>query len=581
MRSPALLTLGGNCGQVAARWGSFVSCLALVLVLALIVGTPVGLRADDLPTAYRSIGDRGLSFDLQIDAPVERSFEVEGSTDGANWSSLGFATEIIPGYYRFIDGTAGVDARFYRAVDRGPFVPDTWSDNYAVTPQDGDHAGLLPLFEWQPFPSPVPQFYELNVYEFRIGPGGRLIPPDGPLLTRGGLLETRYSWQTGDPPLDPLCAYGYTVSTECFGFNCGGNLNFFVPFGGAGHQPTDWGKRMKLISELVEQLDQLEEDLDGNQLIQEIKLIEKLIGIIQNKDLLQDFVVAILESRFEELLAELASVDTAITILCFLEDALEVLALDAETQQKKDDLEAFKDGIGEVKQALKDGKDISEAIGDLEDLIEEVKAFISDPVTFLLDALKSKIEEKIEEVLIRKLGEAAAGSLMSIAINLALFADAIITVVQMQEVFEEINRLLVTGIAGTHPALEFDPNGFYAFPVQPGQEDCIVTIEYKKICFRQSTAEGAGPYEGTWEGPTSIPFASGPTPKSGAAGGPAFPVRTVPPSKGWRHCPTPVDPNAVKCQDGPCVVFVETTWVCPDGSSGASRVFVGVVKACP
>ena len=558
----------------------------LILAMAALLGWSVGGHAQSPPgLELLSAEHRGLSFEVQMQGPVEHQVLGQSSGDLASWNSGAASTEVLRGLYRFVDADASAsDRSFYRMQDNGPVVPGAWADQYPVTPLNFGRAGISPLFAWIPYPHAGPVDYELKVYEFEVASGGRLVLPSGPIMSVGGLIEPAYSWNDADPTLSPARLYAYTVTANVAGLQDIGTTVFFVPFGGDGaSQPTDWTRLMELLKAMQDELAKLKSELGSNPLIAEIKLIEHLVVILGNYDLLEDYLIAILNGEIDKLIDQALSAETVIKLLCFLEGAAEVLALDQpDGSATKNALVTFKNGVKALKDRVETAENLAEELADiwneLESLGQAMRDVITDPLQFFLEAAKDKFVEKLKDILVCKFGKAAAGSLVSIAVHLAVFADALITLDSIQTLELEINRLLLEGIANSHSRDVFNPSGSFVFPLQPGQEDCDITIAFKKLCFVPTPDTGDSPHAGTWGPAADVPYADGSGSKT--MKGSEYPAvadsKLSPPP---RFCSTPKMP--VPCSEGPCVIYVEVTIACPGRPPRTYRIFVGVVKACP
>jgi hypothetical protein len=271
-----------------------------------------------------------------------------------------------------------------------------------------------------------------------------------------------------------------------------------------------------------------------------------------------------------------------IKALCFLEKSLGFVADYGGkklSQKTKDSLKGFKEGIARLKKDLEEAADkqekLKETLADLEALIAALKKDGGDPAAVIADILGKRLFEKIREMLVKKLGEKAAGALISILQDLINFGDALISLATLEDLCREYNRLLLAAIAGD-AADPMDPARKLESKVDPSMvnKNCQVRYSYRKLCFKRTP--GGGPNDGHFMD-HPVPFADGDTAKT-------FPLDSLVAGIGTdgRIClkkTFELDSAALSCPqgEGPCLVVLEITYICGTKSQ-TTRVQVGVIK---
>jgi len=560
----------------------------LILAFAAWAGTtrlPAASRIRSLETF------RSASADVVHSGAPATLHGLEASTNLTGWELLGATTEELPGVYRGKDrGAMHHNTRFYRIAEgHSPAVYD-WMTNYPISYPDGAEADPAPQFNWTPFP--MAASYRMEVFEAIPDGDGGLAPILEPVLSRPGLAAPFYSFVYGDANLAAGGRYLYRVTAEMGGWRVPGR---FVPFtghgvfnssegpmgaifvpAGEGTGGTDWKKVFEMLKKLQEQMEAIREALAKNPLVEEAALYEQLIQIIKNHGTVLDALKALLEGNTDAL----TDPDTVIKALCYLEKLLNFLSTyDTKmTAAQKEALKNLAQRVAAIKQALENATDkaaaLQDALAQLRALMEALAGDTSGVLDYLKDALKEKLLEKLKAMLAKKLGEKAAGALISILTDLINLGDATINIQKLEDLRREFNRILLEAIRNDNTSV--NPGRTYTGRIPESMGDCNVTISYKKRCWKRTP--GGGEYDGTWE-ESSVPFSDGSTSK------------TEPVSRLWEDITsdgrivvkfrTQLDPAGLRCPNGagPCIVICEVTYTCPNGRAGLTvTLFVGVFK---
>ncbi|MGI9243038.1 MAG: coiled-coil domain-containing protein, partial [Verrucomicrobiales bacterium] len=562
-------------------------------VLVSLIGTQLGLFAES-PSTPRIINSRqgGLSFSIQFQGRAEANYTGIASTDLGNWQRAGTAVPIIPGLYEFTDhGAILYESRYYRIREEGPGHVPAWGDTYPIEPLSGEETGLLPYFAWQPFtgfapgPDPGPEppqmvFYDLNIYEFRTGTAGQLIPTESPLMTIGGIPDPSYQFQPTDPVLRADRVYAYSVNAfipETAQFIVGNSVMFFCH--GSTSQTEEWKRLFELVRILNGELSGLQSKLAANDIVKEVEVIERLIAILQNPELFQEYLTALLNGEIDKLKSKIFSLDGMIQLLdqfAKLIDYLRNYATDL-SDTDRHLLKLLGDRVAGLRDVLEeDGKTVSEAWEDFEALIEEIKTSLNDPATYIKDQLQEALVEQLKKQLINHIGKKAAGALVSIALDVMALSDALVLAYQISALAEQANKLLITAASSSSAPVAVSGGRNTTWRSNSSEDACKVTIAYEKLCFKK---DGDAPYKGGWD-KSPVPFddgvpgtANGPTSMSGRVG-------ELSRDGSKRVFPNSIDPDALKCPKsaGPCLVYLVHTIKCDGSPPRVRKTFIGVIQ---
>ncbi|MEZ5300687.1 MAG: hypothetical protein R3F11_08520 [Verrucomicrobiales bacterium] len=463
------------------------------------------------------------------------------------------------------------------------------------------------------FPGDDSATYRVEVYEVIPDGDGGMVPAALPIISFGGIPANGYAFMPDDPQLVPLREYAYAVIAESGGtLYAGRPVPFFghgdrnsaeieeLPIGGAeknakkgaadaaeksGDGPTNWKKLMATYTELNKQKEAIAEAIRQNPLVQEAEVLRLLKTLLRDHEALKDYIKAILEGKIDEIRDQIATPETAIKVLCYLETTLDYFAKYSKsprmTDARRQALRNLAADIKVIKEALKEGNDtVQGALDKLKEKIAEAKALADDPLQFILDAIKDRLFEKLRDILIRQLGAKAGSAAFSILLDLINLGDLALDNLSIEEICRQMNLLLLEGIDCDAKGTVSPTGRKYQANVGRNYLNCDVTLAYKKLCF--SPKPDGQPGEGEWvESP--IRFADGsPTKTVRAAAHVTGPGRR--PGQEFVEIENELMTADIQCPPGSnqkCLVVLDVQWACPPPLSNISiRLFVGVIR-CP
>ncbi len=232
---------------------------------------------------------------------------------------------------------------------------------------------------------------------------------------------TRASYQM--PGLDEGQCYNISVSTTYNGINIGN-----IPFAICVDNIT-LDSLIRLVQRLGEEVAEAAGELESNSLVQEARLIQMIMELLSTPDKIWGVLDKWLNTEIDKLINDLTSIDDigeVIETVELIEKLMDNLArIDPDHAR---DYRRIKQKCEDIRtHYLEPGKDAQEKFNQL---YEELTAMLTDFKGYLGDKaeeyLKEKIETTLRNMLIKKFGMKAAGAMMSAAIDLANFADALI-----------------------------------------------------------------------------------------------------------------------------------------------------------
>jgi hypothetical protein len=543
-----------------------------------------------LPLAFGATGPR-ISLEYRQESSVIRHAGSGGqfyglllSSNTVDWELVAMMTQAPGGTNTVTDLSALYrDRQFYQVCQESNDSAFAWMENYGGNYDDGDEVDAIPFFSWTLYPY-TGVTYQVEIFTAVPTGDGGLAPVPRPILSVSGLTGLSYSYHTNDPPLWPGTAYFYSVSARQAARLVRGRPRLVFGHGAveAGIRPTvqsatDWRKLLKLLHELEKRKQELDEALRQNPINEERELYKQLAQLLANPEEIKATLDAILERRF----SELQNPETVLKGLCYLEQLVRFLATHEKnlSERARQRLKQFADRLAAIKKELEEASDrgakLQETLQQLENLINDFTA--GGMIDFLRDFIKKRLLEKLRELLVKKLGEKGAGALFSIFEDLSNLTDLLLTVSELDDLCRRFNRLLLDGIED-HPTPMPEDDVEYFDTIPQSFLDKTVSISVKKRCWKPDP--DGGPDDGTWETST-VPFADGSTTKSAPAE--TLVTGEKPDGRKCIQFPVALDPAGFSCPPGtgPCIVFGEVTYTCPDPpDSFTIRYFIGVIK-CP
>ncbi len=589
---------------------------------------------------------------LELPAAPGSIIGLEVSGDLQEFTLCGFFEEVLPPppvigpedpNFFFIDQRAPwFDSRYYRTNPEVPFAWLEWMETFPVLPLPGEDVFAHPYFAWLPFPGPI-EHYELLIYPTGLQDGNLPLPLPDPILTIPGIKDPFFLW--GPDPLllpepillpDQFFAWsvvavlpdGNRVKGNPMLINGGsGKRNRVViddapiPPGAAAAAPDPdpveeaLRARFKALEKLLANFDALENELASNPLVQESDLIVRLAAIKENFEAAKDLLVKLLKNEP----VDLSDAETALKVVCFFDDVLDVLlkydlkvqgGKNRVTKAQRQALEDFKSDLEDLKAQIKAAVDGGQAIDDLvQELKDEIAAIQNgfDAGQTPLEVLLARIEERLQEFIQAKVAAALADAeglllkrfppldaLLSIYDDIKNVSSALTNVVDLQTLSIQVNDLLLGAINNTVPVDHYmdatgDSRLELAFALPPDwNQNCQVKIEIAKFCFKAKA--GGAVNEGDWE-ESNVPIQEpGANPDGTLTLGPGALLIGPNPDRGgatWAETSDlAVDPDDMQCPagQGPCLVAVRLFFLnCPQTNAEDTKrpwVLAGVIK-CP
>jgi tetratricopeptide (TPR) repeat protein len=357
---------------------------------------------------------------------------------------------------------------------------------------------------------------------------------------------------------------------------------------------------LKELHKLDEKIKEASEDLEKNPLVEEVLTFRNLLEILDNLDGLGAEALAALEAFLSCNNEELANLDPDVVdqVLAILQGALGIIKIgnDDLSKSQKEALQKIIDKIGEVREDL---EDVGEAL-------EEIKAVVSGDIweylsNLLGEKFKETLKDIVKKIIAKKIGTKAAGAVVSIAIDIDNFIDALRKIKNLEDLKKARNELKLKIIEKAAEAgLDMEKPGkeeggkYYQtfFFVQPCSEyeGASFKLTLSMECWKPTP--GGDPGEGEWvacditftnqgrrsyedaEGQTSIEFEESEMGEIKAGDPPSEKTRNK------YYFAVKWDPNCV----GPCIAYVdfEVTYPAPEGETPRKKTgkrILGVIKA--
>ncbi len=277
---------------------------------------------------------------------------------------------------------------------------------------------------------------------------------------------------------------------------------------------------IKLVNEMGEKVNDASAELEGNSLVKEARLIQMITELLSTPDKLWDVLNKWLNTEIEKLKADLTSIDdigevieTVELIEKLLDNLIKIDPKNADAykriKKKCEDLR---------KHWLEPGKDAQEKFNQLYDeltaMLTDFKGYLGDKAE---DYLREKIERTLRNMLIAKFGEKAAGAMISAAIDMASFIDALIKKGNLDEAKVMYHLMFFEMMKRTYEIPKWKIDGNYNDKADPPRivwSDCDevngkkVTMRAYVVCWEQKEGSET-PGEGKFSEGKPIRFKQG------------------------------------------------------------------------
>ncbi len=277
---------------------------------------------------------------------------------------------------------------------------------------------------------------------------------------------------------------------------------------------------IKLVQEMREKVAGARAELEENSLVREARLIQLIIDLLSTPDKIWGVLDKWLKTEIDKLVEDLTTIDDigeVIETVELIEKLMDNLKrIDPENAR---DYDRIKNKCQRLREHyLEPGQDAQEQFNRF---YEELTAMLTDFKQYLGDKaqeyLKEKIESTLKKMLIKKFGEKAAGSMMSAAIDLANFVDALIKKGNLEEARVMYHLLFFEMMKRTYEYPKWRIDNSYNDKPDPPRivwKDCnavngkTVTLRAYVKCWEQKPGSTT-PGEGQFGDPKPVNFQGG------------------------------------------------------------------------
>lgn len=279
---------------------------------------------------------------------------------------------------------------------------------------------------------------------------------------------------------------------------------------------------IKLVQQMRERVEGASAELEENSLVQEARLIQLIMDLLSTPDKIWEVLDKWLKTEIDKLVEDLTTIDDigeVIETVELIEKLMDNLKrIDPENAR---DYDRIKNKCQRLREHyLEPGQDAQEQFNrlyeELTAMLTDFKAYLGDKAE---DYLKEKIESTLKKMLIKKFGEKAAGAMLSAALDLGNFIDALIKKGNLEEARVMYHLLFFEMMKRTYeyPKWRIDDN--YNDKPDPPRivwADCnavtgkTVTLRAYVKCWEQKPGSNT-PGEGQFGAPKPVNFDGGQT----------------------------------------------------------------------
>ena len=277
---------------------------------------------------------------------------------------------------------------------------------------------------------------------------------------------------------------------------------------------------IRLVQKMREEVENAKAELEDNSLVKEARMIQMIMELLSEPDSIWGILDTWLNTKIEDLVKDLSTIEDVGDVI----ETVELIEKLMDNLEKMDPAHAS--NYRRIKQKCKDirqhwlepGKEFQDKFNQL---YEELTAMLTDFKGYLGDKAKDYLKEKIEttlrNILIKKFGAKAAGAMMSAAIDLGNFVDALIKKGNLDEAKVMFHLLFFEMLKRTYeiPKWRIDDN--YNDKVDPPRivwadcnqvKDKKVTLRAYVVCWQQKPGSDK-PGEGNFSEGKPLKFKDG------------------------------------------------------------------------
>ena len=277
---------------------------------------------------------------------------------------------------------------------------------------------------------------------------------------------------------------------------------------------------IRLIQKMGKQLENTRAELEENSLVKEARLIQMIMELLSTPDKIWEALDKWLKTEIDKLVEDLTTIDDigeVIETVELIEKLMDNLkAIDSENAK---DYERIKNKCKRLREHyLEPGQDAQEQFNrlyeELTAMLKDFKGYIGDKAE---EYLKEKVESTLKKMLIKKVGEKAAGAMMSAAMDLANFVDALIKKGKLEEARVMYNLLFFEMMRRTYEYPRWHIDDHYNNLPDPPRiwwsncsdvEGKTVTLRAYVRCWEQKQGSNT-PGEGRFGDPKPVNFQGG------------------------------------------------------------------------
>jgi hypothetical protein len=284
------------------------------------------------------------------------------------------------------------------------------------------------------------------------------------------------------------------------------------------------GDMIEEINKLAEAVKDASDELEGNPLVEEVRLIRLIQALLSTPDeikslfekWLKDDLIpdwdALSDEDAEKVAGEMnKNIEKIKAALCYAQELLEFLA-DFDTA-RKDQLETAAENIERLKQLLEQRQDIEAFYREFRKSLEDLQKLLKEKAA---DYLKEKLADTLKKRLIQKFGPAAAAAIVSAATDAFNFIKLLIAQGKLAEAKKLYYLMFFDMLALTYqcPKYHIDCEKWNTDAHNPRIQfaDCQAVTGKKvevRACLRcWEQKPGGAPNEGSFR-EVAVPFAGG------------------------------------------------------------------------
>ncbi|MBS1725708.1 MAG: hypothetical protein JST51_03240 [Armatimonadetes bacterium] len=210
---------------------------------------------------------------------------------------------------------------------------------------------------------------------------------------------------------------------------------------GKGPCEQNYAELFQLLHALQQQLDANKQATEDNPLVQEVRLYQMLARLLQNPPEMNEAIKNLLEGKFKDFYDSLQTKEGVAKTLDYMSKVIDfIVKYDKSlTDAQKAKLKGLSTRINYI---LSHNESFEDLKSKLEAAINEFKALVEDPLGFLEGKIKQGLEDELKKLVVKAVGEKAAGAIFSILSDLVNLSDFLQNQAEHDALQNKINELL-------------------------------------------------------------------------------------------------------------------------------------------